>query len=411
MMQKFDVIIVGAGLVGISLARVLAPLNLKIALIDANSPRTSSQSSFDDRVLALSLASKRILESMGSWSAVSDDAEKISMIHVSDKGHFGFTRLTAEQEKVEALGYVIPARVLGLALHKTLEEETIKVFAPSRLTSIEHAENAVIATLDSDEGNISIQGQLLVAADGDNSFVRNYMEISPIQFAYKQFAVICNIELENTHNNIAYERFTKTGPMALLPMTQQRSALVWTVSEDKKDALLSLSDEDFCKQAQDHFGYRAGRFKRTGKVSAFPLNMSFAHQSVKQRVVLIGNAAHTLHPIAGQGFNLGIRDVAVLGDVIASASQENTDLIDVLSRYTQWRKKDQWSVTLATDFLVRIFGQHHPAITVARNCGMLMMDVMPPLKHMMSRHAMGISGRAPSLLRGIPLSPRGAGNE
>jgi 2-octaprenyl-6-methoxyphenol hydroxylase len=407
-MQKFDLIIVGGGLAGTSLVRALQPLGLSVALVDARPLQIDSQPSFDDRVLALSLATKRILDTMGCWSDIAIEAEAIRHIHISDKGHFGFTRLDAEEESVDALGYVLPARALGVSIYQSLQHEQLTTFIPASLTAIDHLADSVKLTIETEQGEVYLETPLLVAADGDHSFVRQYMNISPLRFDYQQYALICNVEVSEPHNNKAYERFTERGPMALLPMRGNRFAMVWTVSANRHEELLALPSTEFCRQAQQHFGFRAGRFIKAGKVSHYPLTMSFTSNTVRERIVLIGNAAHTLHPIAGQGFNLGIRDVAVLADAIADAVNQGKDVGSdtVLANYTNWRRNDQWSVALATDFLVRTFAKRNSLLALMRNGGMLFMDAFPPLKHLVSRHAMGIAGHMPALLRGVPIARR-----
>jgi len=242
-----------------------------------------------------------------------------------------------------------------------------------------------------------------VAADGANSAIREQLGIQTQERDYRQTAVIANVSTDKPHNHIAYERFTDSGPLALLPMTEQRCALVWTVAADQSESLLALDDATFLQRLQQHFGYRLGRFTRVGVRHAFPLQLLQAKESVRARLALAGNAMHTLHPIAGQGFNLGLRDVAALVDVILDARRDGRDIgaLNILQRYAQWRQADQRRVALFTDSMVRLFGQSLPPVVGLRDAGMLALDLCPPAKRWFGRMTMGRAGRLPRLARGL----------
>jgi len=403
----FDVIISGGGMVGASLAHALSGHGLRIAVIERFPVKENqSQPSYDDRAIALSYGSKRILHALGLWQGLAADAEPINKIHVSDQGHFGFARLDQAEEGVEALGYVITARDLGKLLLPSLTGcEDVQLFCPASLVDFDVGENDVAVVIEQEGEQKTIHAKLLVAADGGQSSVREQLGIAVNDVGYNQSAVISNVTAQKSNDNVAYERFTQSGPVALLPMTDNRYALVYTVENDQLDAVMALSDEAFLQQLQQRFGYRLGRFTRIGKRVAYELRFKEVAEHTRPRVALIGNAAHTIHPIAGQGFNLGIRDVAALAEVLLDAKQANQDFgdIDVLSQYADWRRKDHRAVMFATDSMVKLFSNPLSVVKTARNMGILAADLLPGARHWISRQAMGLAGKQPKLSRGVPL--------
>ena len=401
-----DLIIVGGGMAGASLALALAGHGLRIMLIESAVPEVNSVPNYDDRAIALAYGSSRILESLGVWSQIAKTAEPIKKIHVSEKGGFGFTHLDHAQEGVPALGYVVTARDLGVGLLGALKQcQDVEVLAPATVTRLEQYQDRVVLTVEA-EGKVSaVTSKLLAAADGGNSFIRGQLDLPVHSWQYGQNAVIANLTPAKPHRNIAYERFTANGPVALLPMTEQRCALVWTVEDDSLDQVLSYNDGAFLDQVQQRFGWRLGRFQHVGKRTAYPLVHIRALKSTAGRVALVGNAAHSLHPVAGQGFNLGIRDVAVLAEVVMEAFNKGSDVgaATVLDAYENWRKNDQRGVAVATDTLVRLFTNPLKAAKLGRNLGMLALDALPAVRHELARSAMGLHGRQPRLARGLSL--------
>ncbi len=397
-----DVVIAGGGMAGASLARALAGGGLRVAVIEPYPPGDAGQPGFDDRALALAFGTARILNNLGCWSRLREEVNPITTIHVSEQGHFGFTRLHADDEGVEALGYVVPARALGQALLQEIRGlDGVEWLSPARLRQFDTHRTHVSLSLEHDGETRRIDTALLVGADGGKSIIRERLNIPTRHTAYAQHAVICNIQTRQAHRDVAYERFTDAGPMAMLPMSGHRSALVWSVDDDRLDELLNLGDRDFAATAEQHFGQRLGRFEQAGKRSAYPLEMLRAETSTAPRVVLIGNAAHTLHPIAGQGFNLGIRDVAVLAELLDDAVRQGIDPGDeqLLGRYESWRQRDQQWVARATDSLVRLFNNPLAPIRAARGLGLTALDNLPPAKHLLARGAMGLAGHLPRLAR------------
>ena len=407
----YDLIIVGGGMVGASLALSLADQGIRIAIIEAveyhmgKSPNIN-QPSYDDRVLALSFGSRKIFEAMGAWSDIAAHASPIKQIHVSDQGRFGFTRIDSHEERVDALGYVVAARELGVSLvHKLEQLASITIISPASLARLKLGTDHATVTIDREGVTETLTAQLVVAADGGNSVVRRQMGIGTTDHDYGQTAIIANISPERPHQGVAYERFTKNGPLALLPMQDNRCSLVWTREPKDVEDIMSLTDEDFLSRLQPCFGKRLGRFLKVGKRTAYPLHLIQAQEQVRARLALIGNAAHTLHPIAGQGFNLGLRDVATLAQSVADAFKKDIDIgvLNVLEPYAQWRQQDHQKVIGFTNTMVQTFSNRFPPLVFARDLGLITTNIIPPLKHHLARHAMGLAGKLPRLARGLPL--------
>lgn len=403
---QYDIVIIGGGMVGATMAVALSGQGLRIAIVEAFPFRSDQQPSYDARSIALAYGSHKIFDAIGVWDDMHDDATKIHKIHISDQGQFGVARLDAEQEGVDALGYVIENRVIGGALMKRLEQcEDVTLMCPAKIEAVSYEENKLVASIATDDGVISIHTQLLIAADGGNSQVRKLLDIDVTRWEYGQTAVIANVTPGFAHSNVAYERFTSSGPMALLPMSDNRCSLVLTVRDDDLDEILSLDDESFLQLLNDRFGFRLGKFERTSSRHSYPLVMLKSKEHVRNRVAIIGNAAHTLHPVAGQGFNLGIRDVSVLAEVLVDAKRAGKDLGSdtVLDAYVKQRKRDHMAVIGFTDSVARIFSNELGPLAHLRSKGLLATDLLPPLKHFLSKRTMGLAGRLPRLSRGVRL--------
>lgn len=403
--NPYDVAIVGGGMVGASLACALAQLPLRVVMIESSAPRLGTPPTYDDRAIALSYGSRRILEGIDVWRHLHSNATAIERIHISDRGRFGFTHLDCEEEGVPALGYVALARELGEALYQTLDDLPIERLAPASLEDFSQDKDGVTLRLSTPEGPHQIRANLMAAADGTQSSVRAHLGANTREYDYHQTAIITNITPDRKHLGLAYERFTESGPIALLPMSDNRCGLVWTWPTETAELPMAWNDETFLSNLQEAFGFRLGRLKRVGKRFSYPLKLLMAEKGVYGRIALIGNAMHTLHPIAGQGFNLGIRDVAALADVVASAVNSGQEPGDrqVLSNYAQWRKNDQQSLALITDGLARIFTNPLSPVRLARNLGLALTDMVPPIRHGIARHAMGLKGYQPRLSRGLRL--------
>jgi 2-octaprenyl-6-methoxyphenol hydroxylase len=405
----YDIIIAGGGMIGTSLGLALAPLNLKVAVVEAVARGAELQPSFDDRCTALSRSSQRMFEAMGLWPDVVAASTPIKNIHVSDKGRFGFSHIDADEQKVEALGYVVINRVLGQVLQDELGNvDRLDLICPARITAVDQADDSVEVTVEEEGLSKKMSARLLVAADGASSTVREMIGISATRIDYQQWAVVGNVLPEKKPHGRAFERFTEDGPIAVLPVADDRAAFVWIQSPHAAKDSLSLSDEQFTTRLQDVFGYRLGKFSRVGKRSAYPLALSKANSLVAKRSVVVGNAAHGLHPVAAQGFNLGMRDVAALCDCICDARVDvagplDPGIVSILENYVDWRRDDQRKLVRFTDGIVRLFADSRPPVRAMRNIGMLGFDLIPGVRSLFAKHTMGLAGRLPRLSRGVPL--------
>ncbi|WP_295432614.1 2-octaprenyl-6-methoxyphenyl hydroxylase [uncultured Thiodictyon sp.] len=405
-MQPYDLVIVGGGLIGGSLACALADTGLRIALVEAVAADSALQPSYDERVIALSWGSRRILEAIGLWGAVAPEAEPIRRIHVSERGQCGITRLDQAELGVAALGYVVPARALGTAIRPALDGRPgIDLRCPARLVGLRVQGDLVALQVEDRDGLNELRSRLVVAADGGDSAVRRAQGIAVEERPYGHDALITTVTPDRPRPGWAFERFTDTGPLAMLPMTAGRWSVVWTCREQETAGLLALPDDAFLARLQGRFGYRLGRLDLAAPRRAYPLKLLLTRETIHPRLVLIGNAAHTLHPAAGQGFNLGLRDVAALAEVLAEAATRGEDpgAPAVLEAYRHWRGPDQQTTATLTDTLARLFVNPWLPLRLARNLGLLGLDLLPPARRAVARRFMGQGGRAPRLARGLGL--------
>mgnify|MGYP001051672006 CR=1 FL=1 len=404
--HDFDLLIIGGGLVGASLACALAGRGLRIGLVEAR-PFQTGHPSYDDRTLALAHGTRRIFEGLGLWRSLGE-VSPIHSIHISDRGHPGIARLEGRDHGVEALGYVVPARVVGAALLERLATlPEVEILSPARLSGLRIDAVAAVASLETDSGPRTLRARLVVGADGARSRVRAELGIPAFGYEYGQSALVANVSPAEPHRQRAFERFTDSGPLALLPLGDNRCAMVWTARSDRLPDLLALSDEAFLAALQQRFGDRLGAFVRVGRRESYPLSLVKAGEHARHRVALLGNAAHTLHPVAGQGFNLGLRDVAALAEVIHDGLTRQQDIGEqtLLTRYADWRRWDQRRTVAFTDGLTRLFSHPAPSLRLARNLGLLAFDLFPPAKRLLARQTMGLTGNLPRLALGLPLDP------
>jgi 2-octaprenyl-6-methoxyphenol hydroxylase len=406
----YDVAIVGGGLVGASLACALAPLGLRIALLEAVPPRAASQPSYDDRTLALSASSCRILEALDLWPLLAGKATPIREIRVTELGQPWRVILRPVELGLDDFGNVVEARVFGAAMQQRLPQLTgVDFLCPARLTGVEPADPSVRLRFERDGEAGELESWLVVGADGAASAVREALGIGAQRHDYGQTAVVCNLTPERHHEGRAFECFTPTGPFALLPHLDGRCGLVWSVASADADALLDLPDETFLGRAQARFGDALGSWTRLGRRSAYPLRLTRALTDTAPRALLLGNAAHAIHPIGAQGFNLGLRDVATLAEVVATcrAGANGADIgrPEVLSRYCAWRASDQSETIAYTDGLARLFANPTVLAAAARRGGLLAHALLPPLRRRLAAQAMGFRGRIPRLALGERLVP------
>lgn len=403
MQHDYDVVIVGAGMVGASLACALAPSRLRIAIIEPVELSNDQQPSYDDRGLTLSASSKRILEQINVWHQVHAFATPIKKIHVSEQGRFGFTHLDAEETGHNELGNIVVARSLGEALHKQMKSfDNVKLICPAELKHF-HRENENMLLEISESGQTkTMTAGLLVGADGSRSLVRRLAGINTKENDFKQTAIVANVTTQKPNNATAFERFTPHGPVALLPIDKSRSVLVFTVERNRAEQYLSMSDEQFIKEVEAEFGRRLGKIEQLGQRHSYPLFFMEAIEQYQQQLVLLGNAAHSIHPNAAQGFNLGLRDVAGLTECILAGINKGYDIsdINILEDYIALRQQDQRRIMQLSNKLASIFYNKYPVLSSARNVAMLLLDIIPDLKKSFMQTTMGFAGIQPRLVRG-----------
>ena len=407
--EIYDVVIVGGGLVGASLACALSPLGLKTALVEAVAFKAASQPSFDDRTLAVSASSCRILEGLGIWPKIRQSATPIREIHVRELGRPGRVIMQPGELGLDCFGHVVEARVFGAAMLETLPAlENVDFICPAEVTAAESDNEQATVDLRDENGRRRIRARLLVGADGARSFVREALGIESEQHDYGQTAVICNVVPEQDHRGRAFECFTPTGPLAVMPHVNGRCGLIWCVPGAEVRDLLDMPDADFMEMANERFGGHLGRFTRMGRRSSYPLKLVRAKEDIRPRSVILGNAAHAIHPIGAQGFNLGLRDVAVLAEVLAdevreTAREPDPGRFSLLQRYSEWRRPDQQGTIAYSDGLARIYSNPSRIASAARMAGLVAHALVPPLRRQLAVRAMGFRGRIPRLARGETL--------
>ncbi len=393
MQDDYDLLIGGGGLAGNCLALALKDCGLNVALIEAVSRQQLHDSPAGDRALALSAGTVIMLETLGIWEEIKTKATAIKTIHISDKGHFGKMRLSAKQQGVTALGYVIAARDIETPIAQMANDAGIRQFCPARIESLNINNETIQVNLKQEEKLIKLSAKLLVGADGGQSTIRKLLEIAQHKTDYGQTAIITTVKTTKAHHNRAYERFTRSGPLALLPIDCYHSAVVWTRNHEEAKALLSVSETEFINHLQQCFGYRLGELSLTATRLAFPLTLIRAEKMLGQRSVIIGNAVHQLHPVAGQGFNLSLRDVVQLAEMLIEQYQLGHDIGDAnfLQTYAKTRTQDHNKVINFTHSVVKIFSNQLLPLTALRNSGLTLLDHIPAAKSLLAAHAMGLS--------------------
>lgn len=403
-----DVAIIGGGLVGASLACALAPLGLKVALIEAVAFRAASQPSYDDRTLALSASSCGILKGLGIWPSLESNTTPIREIQVREHQRPGRVVMNPAELGLDRFGHVVEARVFGAAIMERLAQlDGLDFLCPAAVTGVCIDDDAATIEFTGEDGDQRIKASLLVGADGANSFIRESLGIETERHDYRQTAVICNITPEQDHLGRAFECFTSTGPFAVMPHVNGRCGLIWCVSPDQAERMIKMAEPEFLKEAQARFGNHLGNFVKMGQRSSYPLRLVRALEDVRPRAVILGNAAHAIHPIGAQGFNLGLRDVAVLAELLWEESRKGADAdvgnMNLLNRYSSWRERDQSGTIAYSDGLARLFSNPSPLAATARTVGLLAHAFIPSLRRQMAVRAMGYRGRIPRLARGEAL--------
>jgi 2-octaprenyl-6-methoxyphenol hydroxylase len=392
--HSHGVLIVGGGLVGASLAIALDTAGVAATLVEASAPRLDAQPSYDERNLALARATVNGLHAIGVWRHAAAHANPIEHIHVSRSGEFGSARIDANRQGVDALGWTLPARELGAALLRRLDECTqLTRLAPAILVALEPLADGWLADIETAAGVQRVATSLLVGADGTESFVRHRVGIDAARHDYEQTLFVCTITPERAHRNRAYERFADGGPVALLPLAEHRCGLVITVAAEEADAIAALDDNGFVEFAQQRFGWRLGRLSRPGKRHPYAIRALTAASLTAPRAVLVGNAAQTVHPIGAQGFNLGLRDALTLAELVATSADPGA--ADLLAGYAARRAPDREGTIAMSHSLVRLACLPQPLLAPLRSLALLAFDRLPPLRDAMARRGMGFRGDPP----------------
>lgn len=409
--MNYDVLIIGGGLVGAAQAIALAEAGLQVAVVDRMNLSDGLDVGFDGRASAIALATQRVLDSIGVWKKLGSDPAPILDIRVSDGPSLFFLHYDHKDLGNEPMGYMVENRHMRRALMARLSElSNIDVLSPALITRLTRSDAGAKAVLDN---GVNLSSQLVIAAEGRRSATRDQAGIRLTQWSYNQTAIVCSVRMENSHDFVAHEHFLPAGPFAILPLNGDDpknpgnvASIVWTERQKLADIMLKLDDDEFKFEFDQRFGDFLGKTELFGPRWSYPLSLQFAETSTAQRLALIGDASHGMHPIAGQGLNMGLRDVAVLSEVLVDAKRAGLDLgsDDTLAAFEQWRRFDNTMMLAATDFLNRLFSNNIRPLKLARDVGMAAVDKIPALKKVFMQHAMGEAGTLPKLMRGESLS-------
>lgn len=404
---RTEVVVLGGGLAGLTLAAALATAGVPVVCIDRDSPDRQAADDFDIRTTAVAYGSMRVLEAAGVWRHLADAAGPILDIRVADQFsplflHYDHTELMLDGAH-RPFGWIVDNRDLRRALFaRAAELPRLVHLAPARAVALRRERTGVTVTLD--DGR-QVRGRLLVGADGRGSMARESAGIRTRRWAYDQTAIVCTIRHEQPHNGVAVEHFLPHGPFAVLPMTENRSSIVWSERSSLVPMYLGLSDDAFIEELQQRSGGYLGRIDLVTRREGWPLSVLLAERFVAERLALIGEAAHAIHPIAGQGLNLGLRDVAALAEAVVDRHRLGLDVGDpeTLARFQRWRRFDTLLLAAVCDGLVHLFSNDIGPVKLARDLGMAAVNQLPPLKRFFMRHAMGMVGDLPRMMRGEAL--------
>lgn len=401
--MEAEVVVIGGGLAGLTMACALGSAQIPTISLDRDDPEVQRSPDFDLRTTAIAFGSQRILDGVGLWQHLSDGAEPILEIRVADDHAPVFVHYDHRAIGSDPFGWIVDNATIRRGLfHRLLELPSVTHLAPATVASIDrHAAHALVTLQDGRQ----IRARLVIGADGRGSLARRSAGIDVMQWPYHQTAIVCTIGHERPHNGVAIEHFLPGGPFAVLPMTRNRSSIVWSERSSLVPMFLNLSDAAFLSELQHRTGDHLGALHVIGGRASYPLSILLAQDQTAHRLALIGEAAHAIHPVAGQGLNMGLRDVAALAEVIVDQARLGLDVGDpeVLSRYERWRRFDNLSLALVCDSLVRLFSNRILPVRLARDSGLGLVNQIPTLKAFFMRHAMGLVGDLPRLVRGEPL--------
>ncbi len=398
-----NTLIIGAGPVGATLALALAQAGLKSVIVDPCEPAQVLEKGFDGRTLAISHGSHLVFKALGIWEEMLSFAEPIKKIHISQANHIGYVHYDEKDSNNLAMGYIIETRYLRQILFKSIfSNPLIECHIPGQVQNLKCHSFFQEAVL---KQQTTLRTPLVVAADGRNSTTRQEVGLKAHDWSYHQLALVGVLKTEYLHENIAFEHFLPTGPLALLPMQNNLCSFVWSVKKDYGEHLLTLSEQEFSQQLQTAFGDYLGKLELISQCWSYPLSGVFVPQLIAERLALVGDAAHVIHPVAGQGLNLGFRDAVTLAEVVVDAARVGIDIgsAQILERYQRWRRSDIVTLTGVTDLLIRSFSNDSKALGNLRMIGLRLANRLPVLKRLMTHHAMGLLGERPRLLQGLPL--------
>jgi 2-octaprenyl-6-methoxyphenol hydroxylase len=397
---RADVLISGGGMAGMTLALALGQAGLEVVVVDQAAPLETLEPAFDGRSSAIAYASYRMLEVIGAWEGMAETAQPIEEIRVSDGASLMFLHFDQRDLGEGPLGYMVENRHIRMALDGALRKNPhIRRFAPDCIAGLERDAYGAKAELVSGR---KIIARLVVSAEGKNSRLREEAGIRSVNWSYRQSGIVTTVQLEHDHQGIAHERFMPGGPFAILPLTGRRASLVWTEPSDLAKVIMGLDDAAFNAEMIKRFGDFLGRVESTGPRWSYPLRFHHAESYIAERLCLVADAAHGIHPIAGQGLNMGFRDIAALAEVLIEADRRGEDIGSslALERYQQWRRVDNWTLAAVTDGLTWLFSNDIAPIRLARDIGLGIVQKIPPLKKFFMRHARGTVGKLPRLLEG-----------
>ncbi len=398
-----DVVVIGGGLVGLTLGTALAGAGIETVVVDGAAPAAVKDAAFDGRVSSIALGSKRVLDAIGLWPALAKEAQPILEIRVSDGDAPLFLHYDHKDVGAGPLGFIVENRAIRAGLiARAGALPPLRHLAPASVEALEPAPGATLARL---ADGRTVRARLAVAADGARSRLREAAGIETVRWSYEQTGIVCTVAHERAHRGIAHERFLPAGPFAILPMTGDRSSLVWTERASLAPALLEAPPAVFARELARRFGDFLGALEPVGPRWSYPLALTHAKRYVAPRLALAGDAAHAIHPLAGQGFNLGIRDAAVLAELVVDRARLGLDIggSDVLTRYQRRRRFDSVVLIAVTDGLNRLFSNESQGLRLIRDAGLAAVNELPPVKRFFMRHAMGLAGDLPRLARGEPL--------
>ncbi len=408
MADDAELVIAGAGLAGLLLGVACAGAGLTVAIVDPQNPAAMLEAGFDGRTSAIGYGSRLVLDGIGLWSRIATGAEPIREIRVADDEsplflHYDSRDLAPNDQAATPLGYIVENRLLRRALFEQVRTlPMLKLLAPRRIASVEPDEGGVTAVLDD---GARLRCRLVAAADGKNSPLRQMAGIRAIEWHYRQTGIVTTVAHQRPHAGIAVEHFLPAGPFAILPMTGNRSSIVWTEHAELAPALLALPEAVFAAELHARFGDFLGALEPVGPRWSYPLSLMLAERYAARRLALVGEAVHMIHPIAGPGLNIGIRDIAALAELVIDQRRRGLDIGDelLLQRYQRWRRADALLLAAVTDGLNRLFSNEIAPVRLARDFGLAIVNELPPLKRLLMRHAMGLLGDRPRLAKGQRL--------